>query len=110
MKKLLILLLAITSISLFAQEEAPADLLGILVKNSASECMLDVNTKELCDCSKAEHRKADHKCVTAKCCFAETSGTVGDAGTSCEASFQGNYSKAILQAKEAGLEVGVTSH
>lgn len=109
MKKILIMILAMTSLSLFAQE-APDKLLKILKDNSSSECLIQNNPMELCNCSKLEHRKEDHKCVTAGCCFAETSGTVGDAGTSCEASVQGNYSRAIQEAEDAGVDVGVTSH
>jgi hypothetical protein len=109
MKKILILILVIGSMGALATEDPPADLLAILTENDRAACMLDTEAKTLCDCSNSEHRKADSVCVVKKCCLDEVV-AVGDTATTCTANVDGNYSKALQDAKSADIEVNVISY
>lgn len=108
MKKILILILVIGSLGAFA-EDPPANLLAILTENDRAACMLDTEAKTLCDCSNSDHRKPTSKCVEAKCCLDEVV-AVGDTATTCTANVDGNYSKALQDAKSAGVDVNVISY
>lgn len=109
MKKFILILLALTAFGVYA-EDPPADLLRILQDNSREACMLDQTAKTLCDCSKSEHREADHSCVKNECCIVQSdSPTVGATTASCEKTVDGNYQKALQEASDAGISTGVSA-